>query len=127
MAVLGCCNNQGGTVFLGNGKVLGMDAFGKAVTFSIVFKNLVESYALDAVDRFEKEADAGIGGKGASGLLAASSTAMVEPRPSLCLGWICALSWKSWWVLPRSMKAESSTYTYSRTRESARSTPPIGW
>jgi hypothetical protein len=76
---------QVGAVFLVNGKVVGMDAFGKA-TFSRVFKNLLESYALDAVDRFEKETDAGDGAKAASELLMAATAAKAESRPSAGLG-----------------------------------------
>lgn len=52
---LGLVDRQVGAVFLVNSKVVGMDAFGNSATFSRVFKNLLESYALDAVDRFEKE------------------------------------------------------------------------
>jgi hypothetical protein len=48
-------------MFIVNGKVVGMGAFGKASTFSRVFKNLLESYALDAVDLYEKEAYLGAG------------------------------------------------------------------
>jgi hypothetical protein len=77
---------QVGAVFLVNGKVVGMDAFGKAVTFSRVFKNLLESYALDAVNRFEKKTDAGNVAKAASDVLAAASGAKAESRPSVGLG-----------------------------------------
>jgi hypothetical protein len=38
-------------IFLIDGKVVGMDSFGKPETFSKVFKKLLESYALDAIDR----------------------------------------------------------------------------
>jgi len=47
--------SQVGAVFLINGKVVGMDGFGKPETFSKTFKKLVESYALDAVDWLEGE------------------------------------------------------------------------
>jgi hypothetical protein len=63
-----------------------MDVFGKTATFFRVFKNLLESYALDAVDRFEKETDAGVGKKAASDLLAAASAAKADTRSSVCLG-----------------------------------------
>jgi hypothetical protein len=79
-------DRQVGAVFQVNGKVVGMDAFGKAATFSRVFKNLLESYALDAVDRFEKEIDSGDGKKAASDVLAAASAANAESRPSVGLG-----------------------------------------
>jgi hypothetical protein len=77
---------QVGAVFLVNGKVVGMDAFGKAATFSRVFKNLLESYAMDAVDRFERETDAGVGKMEALGVLAAASAAKAESRPSVGIG-----------------------------------------
>jgi len=73
--------HQVGAVFLVNGKVVGMNTFGYAATFSRVFKNLLESYALDAVDRFEKETNAGNEAKAASDLLAAASAAKAESRP----------------------------------------------
>jgi hypothetical protein len=41
---------QVGAVFMINGEVVGMDAFGRPETFSRVFTKLVQSYALDAVD-----------------------------------------------------------------------------
>jgi hypothetical protein len=75
-----------GAVFLVNGKVVGIDAFGKAATFSLVFKNLLESYAMDAVDRFEKEIEVGAGKKAASEVFAAASAAKAESRPSVGLG-----------------------------------------
>jgi hypothetical protein len=59
--------DQIGAVFLVNGKVVCMDAFGKAATLSLVFKNLLESYDMDGVDRFEKETDAGTGKKSGLG------------------------------------------------------------
>jgi hypothetical protein len=42
---------QVGAIFLIDGQVVGMDSFGKLVTLSKVFKKLLESYALDAIDR----------------------------------------------------------------------------
>ncbi len=77
---------QIGALFLVNGQVVGMDAFGKAETFSRVFNNLLQGYALDAVDRFEKETDAGVGKKTASDVIAAASAAKAESRPSVSLG-----------------------------------------
>ena len=49
--------SQIGAVFMINGRIVGMDCFGKPETFSKVFKKLVESYALDAIDadRSKKE------------------------------------------------------------------------
>jgi hypothetical protein len=44
---------QVGAVFMINGEVVGMDAFGTPETFSKVFRKLVQSYALDAIDWIE--------------------------------------------------------------------------
>jgi hypothetical protein len=49
--------SQVGAVFLINGKVVGMDCLGKTDTFAKVFKKLVESYALDAVDWFDPKTE----------------------------------------------------------------------
>ena len=46
-------DSQVGAIFMINGKVVGMDAFGKPGTFSEVFKKLLESYALDAIDWYD--------------------------------------------------------------------------
>jgi len=48
-------DSQVGAVFMINGKVVGLDSFGKPETFSKIFKKLVQSYALDAIDWFESE------------------------------------------------------------------------
>ena len=47
-------DSQVGAIFMINGKVAGMDAFGRPETFSKVFKKLLESYALDAIDWYEE-------------------------------------------------------------------------
>jgi hypothetical protein len=47
-------DSQVGAVFMINGKVAGMDAFGRPDTFSKVFKKLLESYVLDAIDWYEE-------------------------------------------------------------------------
>jgi len=46
---------SGGRCVLINGKIVGLDSFGKQATFSKVFKKLIESYALDAIDWLEEE------------------------------------------------------------------------
>jgi len=48
-------DSQVGAIFMINGKVVGLDSFGKPDSFSKVFKKLVESYALDAIDWFDPE------------------------------------------------------------------------
>jgi hypothetical protein len=48
---------QVGAVFLINGKVVGLDSFGRPETLAKVFRKLVESYALDAVDWSEPDSE----------------------------------------------------------------------
>jgi len=48
-------SSQVGAIFMINGKVVGLDAFGKPGTFSKVFKKLLESYALDAIDWYDPD------------------------------------------------------------------------
>jgi hypothetical protein len=77
---------QVGAVFMINGKVVGLDCFGKPETFSKVFRKLVESYALDALDWQEQ----GRSGKALKSevtkFLWAASAASVESGPSVGLG-----------------------------------------
>ena len=47
-------DSQVGAILMINGRVAGMDAFGRPDTFSKVFKKLLESYALDAIDWYEE-------------------------------------------------------------------------
>jgi len=47
-------DSQVGAIFMINGRVAGMDAFGRPDTFSKVFRKLLESYALDAIDWYEE-------------------------------------------------------------------------
>jgi hypothetical protein len=47
-------NSQIGAIFMINGRVVGLDSFGKPETFSSVFKKLLESYALDAIDWYDQ-------------------------------------------------------------------------
>lgn len=48
-------DSQIGAIFMINGSVAGLDAFGKPETFKKVFKKLVESYSLDAVEWLEPD------------------------------------------------------------------------
>jgi hypothetical protein len=48
-------DSQVGAIFMINGQVAGMDAFGRPDTFSNVFKKLLESYALDAIDWYDPD------------------------------------------------------------------------
>jgi len=48
-------DSQVGAVFMINGKVVGLDSFGKPESFSKVSEKLVRSYVLDAIDWFDPE------------------------------------------------------------------------
>jgi hypothetical protein len=48
-------DSQVGAVFMINGRVAGLDAFGKPETFAEIFKKLLESYALDAIDWYDPD------------------------------------------------------------------------
>jgi hypothetical protein len=104
-----------------------MDAFGNSTTFSRVFKNLLESYALDAVDRLEKEIDAGDGAKEASDVLATALAAKAESRPSVGLGMDLRLESEKLVGVALSMKIKSFTYACSRLPATARPRVPAGW
>ena len=81
-----CIDSQVGAVFMINGKVVGLDGFGKPDSFSKTFKKLVESYALDAIDWFDPEK----GHKALKGevtkFMKSSQAARVESRESIGLG-----------------------------------------
>ena len=77
---------QVGAVFMINGKVVGLDCFGKPETFSKVFKKLVESYALDAIDWSEQESSGKAHKSDVTKFLWAASSASMESRPSVGLG-----------------------------------------
>ena len=84
-------DSQIGAVFMINGKVGGMDCFGKLETFSKVFKKLLESYALDAIDSFEKGQAFKVTKNEAAKFLEASAECRVEAHQSVGLGTDCRL------------------------------------
>jgi hypothetical protein len=77
---------QVGAVFMINGRVVGLDSFGRTETFGKVFRKLIESYALDAIDWSEQ------GGLGralkskVTKFLWAASNATLESHQSIGLG-----------------------------------------
>ena len=77
---------QVGAVFMINGKVVGLDCFGKPETFSKVFRKLVESYALDAIDWQEQERSGKALKSEVTKFLWAATASSVESRPSVGLG-----------------------------------------
>jgi hypothetical protein len=86
-------DSQVGAVFIINGKVAGMDCFGKPETFSKVFEKLVESYALDAIDSLGKDREKTKKGtkSEASKFIEASAGCRVEAHQSVGLGTDCRL------------------------------------
>jgi hypothetical protein len=88
-------DHQIGAVFLINGKVVGMDCFGKAETFSKIFKKLTESYALGAIDMAETEKKYKISKKDAEKLLKSASSGRVQSHASVGLGTDSRLESKS--------------------------------
>jgi hypothetical protein len=77
---------QVGAVFSINGKVVGLDSFGKPETFAKVFKKLLESYALDAIDWSETEGASKTLRSKVTKFLKTAEAATVESRPSVGLG-----------------------------------------
>jgi hypothetical protein len=86
--------NQLGALFFINGKVVGLDSFGKSQTFTKVFNKLVKSYALDAVDMHEPDKAYETNEEGLKRFLDASAEAPVESRASVGWGTDCRLESK---------------------------------
>ena len=84
-------DSQIGAIFSINGKVVGMDCFGKPETFAKTFKKIVESYALDAIDWYDSESESKTSKSKVSNFLKTASEAQVETHPSIGLGTDCRL------------------------------------
>lgn len=85
---------QLGAVFAINGKVVGLDSFAKPETFSKVFKKLVQSYALDAIDWFNPDKEFKVLKGDVTKFLKAAAKAKVESRPSVGKGTDCRMESK---------------------------------
>jgi hypothetical protein len=79
-------DSQIGAVFMINGKVAGTDAFGKPGTFSKVFKKLLESYSLDAIDWYDPQQEQKTLKSEVTKFRKAALAAHVESGPSVGLG-----------------------------------------
>jgi len=79
-------DSQVGAIFMIDGKVVGLDSFGKPESFSKAFKKLVESYALDAIDWFDPEKEHKALKNEVTKFMKTSQTAHVESRESIGLG-----------------------------------------
>jgi flavodoxin len=86
---------QVGAVFMINGRVAGMDAFGKHDTFGKVFKKLLQSYALDAVDWFESEKEHKYLKSKVTGFMKSCLAAAPDPHPSVGMGMDCRMESKN--------------------------------
>lgn len=84
-------DKQVGAIFCINGRVAGMDCLGRSETFARVFKKLVHSYALDAIDWIDSMGAGKILTKDAENFLAEVRSAPVETNPSVQLGTDCRL------------------------------------
>jgi len=84
-------DSQIGAIFLINGKVVGMDCFGKAETFEKTFKKIVESYALNAIDWYDEKVGSRSSKTKAKNFLKMTNDAQVEIHPSVGLGTDCRL------------------------------------
>jgi hypothetical protein len=83
--------SQIGAIFLINGKVVGMDCFGKTETFEKTFKKIVESYALDAIDWYDEKVGSKSSKTKVNNFLKTANDARVEIHPSVGLGTDCRL------------------------------------
>jgi hypothetical protein len=77
---------QVGAVFMINGKVVGLDTFGRTETFGRVFRKLIESYALDAIDWLDQESSEKTLKSKVTKFLWAANNATMESQRSVCLG-----------------------------------------
>jgi hypothetical protein len=87
-------DSQVGAVFVINGEVVGLDTFGKPESFSKIFKKLVESYALEAVDWFDPAKEVKTLRSKVTKFMKASQATQVETRRSVGLGNDCRLESK---------------------------------
>jgi len=87
-------DSQTGAVFLINGKVVGMDCFGKAETFEKTFKKIVESYALDAIDWHDSKMESKTSKSKVVNFLKTANDIQIETHPSVGLGTDCRLDSK---------------------------------
>jgi len=79
-------DSQVGAIFMINGKVVGLDAFGKPGTYSKVFKKLLESYALDAIDWYNPDKEHKALKSEVTRFQKSALSADAENRPSVGLG-----------------------------------------
>ena len=77
---------QVGAIFAIDGQVLGLECFGCYDTFTLFFEKLVKSYALDALDRFEKVKTDSVPPEKARRFIKSAMKSNGEDHPSLGQG-----------------------------------------
>ena len=87
-------DSQVGAAFMINGEMAGMDCFGKPETFSAVFKKLIGSYALDAIDFFKEGQEYKVLKSRLTGFIKNSASAPVHAQKSVGEGMDCRLETK---------------------------------
>jgi len=87
-------DSQIGAVFMIDGKIAGMDCFGKPETFSSVFNKLIGSYALDAIDWFKEDKEFKVLKSKVTQFLKNISKASIETHKSVGEGIDCRLETK---------------------------------
>ena len=87
-------DSQVGAAFMINGEMAGMDCFGKPDTFSAVFKKLIGSYALDAIDFFEEGREYKVLKSRLTRFIKNSANAPVQAQKSVGEGMDCRLETK---------------------------------
>jgi len=79
-------DGQVGAVFMINGKVIGMDGFGKHETFGKVFNKLLSSYAIDAIDWYHPQREHKALKSKVTKFMTEAKSAEIETHPSVGLG-----------------------------------------
>jgi hypothetical protein len=77
---------QTGALFAIGGQVLGLECFGCQDPFNRFFDKLVQSYALDAIDRSSQDTPASVPPDKARRFLASSAKSKAEHHPTIGLG-----------------------------------------
>jgi len=85
---------QVGAAFMINGDIAGTDCFGKPETFSAVFKKLIGSYALDAIDFFEEGQEHKVLKSRLTNFLKDSAKSPIHAQKSVGEGMDCRLETK---------------------------------
>ena len=86
--------SQIGAVFMIDSKIAGMDCFGKPETFASVFKKLIGSYALDAIDWFKEDKRFKVLKSEVTKFLKEATKANIETHKSVGEGIDCRLETK---------------------------------